>query len=145
MFCCAESSGDGNVSLWKIVAFEQEGHVELIGARIGKAIAHIERRRVPPSSIPFERRDSPAPDFSGDRHNPHCGLLKEAVEDRLCFRQPPNRRVGCGVLDMECHVYRRLQLDEYTDLSRTWMSRELSTPIGSHARRAPGWPAFRYG
>src|SRR6266446_526120 len=83
-FCCAEPSGDGNVSLWKIVAFEQEGYVELIGARIGETIAHVERRGVPPSSVPFERRDSTAPDFSGDRHNPHCGLLKEAVEDRLC-------------------------------------------------------------
>jgi hypothetical protein len=51
----ADGSSDRNVSQGKIVALEEQRHVELASARIGKTVPHIERSRVPSSAVSFER------------------------------------------------------------------------------------------
>src|SRR6516162_2814154 len=58
--CCAEASSDGNVSLWKIVPFEQDGQVKLTGAGIGKAVTHVKPSRVTPLAKAIESRNGGA-------------------------------------------------------------------------------------
>ena len=92
----AEASSDGNVSLWKIVPFEQDGQVKLTGTGIGKAVTHVKASRVTPLAEAIECRNGGAAYLGADRHDLRLHFFEKAIEDDL------------GILDRR--ILRRLRI-----------------------------------
>src|SRR5204863_5509549 len=76
------ASSRRDVGLREVVALEQQRYAERPRAGIGKAVAHVEPRRMPPPAISLERPDRTAPDLGGDRDDQRPAIYDE-IANRL--------------------------------------------------------------